>query len=159
MGAEHLSLVLFLNRLAFILSTQKNSKEAVPLRTRALKIQKKLADQQKRAAQERARKLPNLPGEGKRLYAEAGRLRRSGNYTDAGPICRRALAIFEKLGKPRGLARTWKAIPEKPGAGQKGGTRREALDHSHRAELSEGKGSLEEAEAHYRRSLAILEAL
>ncbi len=148
LGAEHPSLILFLNRLAFIHSTLKNSKEAASLRVRALKVQKRVAEKRKRASPK---------GEGKRLYAEAGRLRRSGNFTDAGPICQRALAIFYKLGKPRGLARTWKSTPEKPGGGRKGGARRAALDHIHRAELFEAKSRYEEAEAHYRRSLAILE--
>ena len=59
LGAEHPRLLLFLNRLAFIHTTQKNSKEARALRARAMAMQKKLAArrravQKKRAAQRRA---------------------------------------------------------------------------------------------------------
>ncbi|MFP6869128.1 MAG: tetratricopeptide repeat-containing protein [Nitrospinota bacterium] len=99
LGAEHPKFVLFLNRLAFIYTTQKNLKEAGVLRARSKAIQKRLAAQ-RRAIQKRAREAKRLAWEKKRdardLYADGDRLQKAGKHAEVIPLFVRALALFEK---------------------------------------------------------------
>ena len=93
LGADHQSLVLFLNRLAFIHTTQKNSKEASAFRARAMEMQKKLAA--------RRRAVRAKIGEAKRLNEKAGRLYGAGHYKKTEPLLRRSLGIRENTLGPR----------------------------------------------------------
>jgi tetratricopeptide (TPR) repeat protein len=140
LGAEHPRLLLFLNRLAFIHTTQKNSKEARALRARAVAMQKKLTArrkerQKKLAARRKAMRAKTL--EVRRLNEKAIGFYRAGRYKDALPLLRRALAIAENTLEPGHIA--------------------VAASLSGLAMVHLAQGRYQEAEPLYRRSLSVLE--
>ena len=129
LGAEHPSLLLFINRLIFIHSTQKNSKEAGALRARARKAQKRITA--------RRRAVRAKTKEANRLITQAIRHHRAGRYRDAEPLFLRALAIVEKaLG------------PEHPDV---------ATGLNNLASVLQAQGLFKEAEPLYKRTLSIVE--